>query len=290
MEGGNLIRIASDREVTRLGKDLLSTGRLNSANIDLSIRSLARFKAKCDDYGVKRIIALGTSALREAEDSGEFLAMANERVGLDIEIISGEKEADLTLKGIRGQKEFISDSPYSVIVDVGGGSTEVILCNDYNSKYSTPIGAVKLHEKFIRSDPPALAEIGNMKAFIVTGLRPLVLQIHNQILDKSLFFIATGGTPTTLAAMHLNMAPYDGDRVHGQRLTYSSIRSLFDKLVSLPVHERRTITGLESERADIIVTGTMIILVLMELLKTNEFFVSDYGLMEGVLFDVLGSE
>jgi exopolyphosphatase/guanosine-5'-triphosphate,3'-diphosphate pyrophosphatase len=277
-------RIASDREVTRLGKNLLETHVLNQNSVHLSIRSIIKFKVKCDYFNVSRIIAVGTSALRVAEDSSHFLRTIKEKTGIDVTVISGEEEADLTLKGIRGQKSLFS-APCSIIIDVGGGSTEIIICNDQCTKASIPVGGVNLFERFIKCDPPSHSELNNIKDCLIDKFKPVLTSAWARAISHSCELIATGGTPATLASMYLNLTSYDGDKVHGVSLSYATIESMFEKLIALPLKERRNITGLEEQRADIILSGTMIVMTIMELLHAQELIVSDHGLMEGVLLE-----
>jgi exopolyphosphatase/guanosine-5'-triphosphate,3'-diphosphate pyrophosphatase len=285
---GRLERIESIREVTRLGKELVSKGVLNRNSIDLSIRSLIEFKVKCDSCKVGQIIAIGTSALREASDANTFLKIVKEKVGIDVKVITGETEADLTIKGINcGQAGAVTNPVCSLVVDIGGGSTEMILNCDTNAKFSLPVGAVKLFELFIKHDPPSDYELSLLCDNIRTQLHQAISIIRKKINSRRCDIIATGGTPTTLAAMHLQLHSYDGNRVHGTRLPYSDIKKIYAKMISIPIEDRRSLIGLESSRADIIIPGTLIIISLMDLLEVQEVVASDYGLMEGILYDTL---
>jgi len=284
VKSGQVIRITSDRKVTRLGKNLRETHVLNQHSTELSIRNIIMFKVKCDEKNVSKIIAVGTSALREAEDGSHFLRTIKEKTGIDVTVISGDEEAELTLKGIRGQKSLFK-APCSIIVDVGGGSTEFIVCKDQIIKASIPVGAVNLFELFIKYDYPTRSELDDIKDFLIAEFNPVLSSVQERKISHSCGLIATGGTPATLASMHLHLTSYDADKVHGQPLSYAEIKSMFEKLVGLPLKERGNIPGLERERADIILSGTMIIMTIMELLHAQELIVSDHGLMEGVLLE-----
>jgi exopolyphosphatase/guanosine-5'-triphosphate,3'-diphosphate pyrophosphatase len=283
-DGHGLIRLVSEREVMRLGKNLVPTGMLNKNNIDLSIRSITKFKAICDSYNVQKIHIVGTGALREARDSASFVKKVRQISGLNLEIISGETEAELTLAGITNLYEAVNTTASVLAVDVGGGSTELMVAGDSNLIFSIPIGALKLHERFVCGDPPSLSVLRNMKTYILTEIDPAMSRITEGLSFKEARnLIVTGGTATNLAAINLGMPNYDGDKVHGCGLDYSAIKLIFDRLVSLPLKDRYNIAGLERERADIIVPGTMIIMSIMESLGIKELTVSDYGLMEGIV-------
>ena len=140
LQDGRLERVKSIREVTRLGKDLCSKSVFNSDSLALSIRSLIEFKVTCDRYGVGQIIAVGTSALREAADTNAFLGLVKAKTGIDVRVISGETEAELTIKGISwGQEKTVVNPACSLMVDIGGGSAGLILNHDANVKFSLPL-------------------------------------------------------------------------------------------------------------------------------------------------------
>ncbi|BCB96267.1 bifunctional 3-dehydroquinate synthase/phosphatase [Dissulfurispira thermophila] len=296
MKRGNVVRITTDRSVTRLGKDLQKTGTLNKENIKKSIRYIIKLKKLCEEYGVQKIIAVGTSALREANNSEEFLFDVKRNTGIDIEIISGQKEAELTLKGIISSLPDFNNILPLLLVDIGGGSTEWIL---YNAKYkmqnntesrninpslnmgSVPIGAVKLSESFIKHDPPTPNELMTIKKFLLEKFSNLSLLISCPLLN----LIATGGTATTIAAIDMNMNKYDGDIIHLHRISIHTINAIYKRLIALHHEERGRIKGLETERADIIIPGTLILLIFMEVLNIKEVIVSDYGLLEGAIIN-----
>ncbi len=279
---GQIKRIASDRTVTRLGENLIKTGKLDSRNAELSIRSLITFKALCDDFNVVRIKAVGTSALRDALNADEFHQIVKDKTGMDIEVISGEREADLTLLGIRGKGDLFRDG-CSLVIDVGGGSTELIVCEGEKcTRNSLPIGAVKLFEQFISNDPPTDLELREIRSCIKVNLSALLPSFER----CATALIATGGTSTTLASINLGLSSYDGNKVHGHVLSYATIQEIFENLRRLSMAERNNIVGLEEGRTDIIIPGSMIILEIMETLGKREMIVSDYGLMEGLLLEV----
>ncbi|MCL0066702.1 Ppx/GppA family phosphatase [Thermodesulfovibrionales bacterium] len=305
IKDGKVVRMATDRVITRIGKGISKSGSLNTDNVEKSITSIAKFKALCEKFRVQKIIAVGTSALRETKESSEFLERAKRDAGMDIKIISGQKEAELTLQGALSGT--IQNETPSFIVDIGGGSTEWIL---YDSLCSCPLygledkvqgpgdrsrrvesalklgsvnlGAVRLFETFIRYDPPALSEIEEMKGYICDKFSEAI--IHTPASHHSpLSLIATGGTATTIAAIDMGLGEYDGDKVHLHKTSFSAVKAIFEELIGLTLGERSKIKGLLPERADIIIPGTLILLTLMEILEIREVIVSDYGLLEGLL-------
>jgi exopolyphosphatase / guanosine-5'-triphosphate,3'-diphosphate pyrophosphatase len=202
-----------------------------------------------------------------------------QETGLNIKILSGEEEASLTLKGMS-----LPDYDGEILaVDIGGGSTELILRAEAPIKFSLPLGALKLSEQFIFNDPPYPMEISSMKTHVSACLSPSLSQIREDPnFGPACAVVMTGGTPTTLAAIKMSLADYDGDRIHGFRLNYADICSLFEKLAEMPLSKRMKIPGIEKERGDIIIYGTIVIICIMEALAVNEITVSDCGLMEGI--------
>jgi exopolyphosphatase/guanosine-5'-triphosphate,3'-diphosphate pyrophosphatase len=286
---GKLLRIAQRRAITRVGKNILKSGKLDNEGIENSIRCLRSFKDTCNEYGSESILSVGTSALREAEDGAEFIKRVKESSGIEIKIISGDEEAELTLKGIFGTNSIRQsmNSVSSFVIDIGGGSTEYV--KTYGStnpliKGSVPIGAVKYLDNFIAHDPPNDEEIAQikedirrevMKSYSNTGITPG--------LSLSPVLIATGGTATTVAAMDLHMDEYDGDKIHGHKLSLQTLTFLLNGLLQMKLEQRREVKGLDPERADIIIPGVVILITLMEIIGAYEVIVSDYGLLEGII-------
>lgn len=277
-----LHRIITDRAVTRLGKGLGSTKRLNKKGMLDSLNVLFQFKKMCTKYGAKKIIAVGTSALREAKNSADFLTKLKNKTGIETEIISGEKEAFLTLKGILGNLKQISGQMF--ITDIGGGSTEWIINNSNKIEMgSIPIGSVNMYEQFIKNDPPLLKELEDLKNYIYSAIKSSGL--NNVKIKEPIDFIATGGTATTLAAIDLKLSEYDGIKINLHKINIEALNEIYKRLIFMPIKQRLKIPGLELQRADIIIVGTLILKNIMEFIKAKEVIISDYGLLEGVLID-----
>jgi len=248
-----------------------------------------QFKASIEKYGAHNTIAVGTSALRDAGNSRDFIEAVKARTGISIHIVSGEKEAELTVLGLLGNCPELSMPAF--ITDIGGGSTEWILCDSASTiaaKSSLQIGAIRLHQQFVNSDPPAPVEIKNIKkaifesviqSFLISGINSGI----NAGEIKS--FVATGGTATTVAAIDMGLDTYDAESIHLHTISFNALKALLEHLLSTPLRERTIVKGLEPERADIIIPGIIILLTLMEILKTDAITVSDYGLLEGILLN-----
>ncbi len=281
-----LNRIYSGRITTRLAEGIANSGRLKTVNIGKSLSAIKEFYSLISGCGIKNIRAVGTSAVREAENSREFLEAVYNETGIKVESITGIEEARLTARGLLSGIN--KPSPSLLIIDIGGGSTEWIiqtgpLSKDRLLSDSLPAGVVKLFERFIRTDPAApdeLAAINNEIDSIIAGneLRTLT---HK----SGWMLIGTGGTITTLASIDLGLDEYDGEKVHMHVIPLEKLLILRDMLIALPFERRKEIKGLEPGRADLIIPGILLTIRVMETLGFREIAVSDYGLLEGILLE-----
>lgn len=280
--------IFSDRKITRLAEGVAETGILKNENIEASIAVLKEFSSTIIRYKVKRVKAVATSALREASNSNIFLKRASADTGIPIEVISGEKEAELILKGVFSS---IPDSELrtmnsELIIDIGGGSTEWIFCKGKNliDMGSVPIGVIKLC-KIIKTDPVSEADIRELNREIISILEGLKIKIGQHI-ERNTLLIGTAGTFATLASIDLGLETYSRERIHLHRIPLRRLRDISRRLLALPMKERKNIRGLEPQRADLIIPGIQFTINTMEYFNFNELIVSDYGLLEGALLEI----
>ncbi len=295
-----LSRLYLDRAVTRLAEGISETGRLREENIKKSLSVLKDFSRSIKRYGVTHVKAVGTSALREAENSKEFIEMVFQETGIPIEIISGEEEAELTAKGVMlGLKKVTAVKCVGplLIIDIGGGSTEWIIHGrdegHRSCRGSISVGVVNLCERFMKTDPPSHDDISALNREIDLSLRgvgalypatPFLGCPHDISITN---LIGTGGTITTLAAIDLGLEGYNPERIHGHTLSLARLYNLRDRLTSLPFKERQAILGLEPERADLIIPGILLTIRIMEVSGLSEIMVSDYGLLEGIMITMM---
>jgi exopolyphosphatase/guanosine-5'-triphosphate,3'-diphosphate pyrophosphatase len=279
--------IGSDRRVTRLGQDLDRTGVLSRDAQERSINALADFSARIKQHAVYHIDAVGTSALRKASNSSDFISEVKKRTGFDIRIIRGEEEARLTLLGVlraMGKTSACKNGPSlpMFVIDIGGGSTEIILTHPDGKPVgvSLPLGAVYLTERFLHHDPPSEDELERLRQSIREEL-----ERHSGLLrpDPSCVFAGTAGTITTLAAMDQKLAVYDPERINGTALTRSVVDGMVRLLEKRTLKERRDIPGLECGREDIILAGAVVTQEIMERYGFTSLLVSDWGLREGIV-------
>jgi exopolyphosphatase / guanosine-5'-triphosphate,3'-diphosphate pyrophosphatase len=287
---GSYHEIYSDRKTTRLGQDLDRTGRLAPAAEERSLLALFDFAERIRHYGAIRIAAIGTSALRNASNSSEFLAVVRQRTGLDIRIITGEEEARLTLRGVT---QALRDTghwsgnllPSALVIDIGGGSTEIIAIKPGQEPLiaSLPLGAVYLAERFVQHDPPAKHEIELLKHTIREAVRPHAVGINRGAYK---ILAGTAGTITTIAAMDQCLVEYDPGKINGYLVTRNTIDGIVEKLIGSTLDERQAMPGLEQGREDIMLPGAIIAQEIMSSFCFSSLIVSDWGLREGIVLDL----
>lgn len=279
-------RIYSGRITTRLAEGVVNTGRLKNDNIEKSVSTIKEFYSLISGCGIKNIRAVGTSAIREAENSKEFADMVFNETGIKVERITGIEEARLTAKGLLFGINKTSGP--LLIIDIGGGSTEWIIQGNLLSEdrllfNSLPAGVVKLLERFIKTDPPTPDELSAINNEIDAILANDKLKTTTHLSEGLL--IGTGGTITTLASIDLGLDEYDGEKVHMHVIPLQKLLILRDMLISQPFDKRKEIKGLEPGRADLIIPGILLTIRVMETLGFKEITVSDYGLLEGILLE-----
>jgi len=291
VEGERITDIHSRRRITRLGNSVNQTGRLQDKNMEDSIAVLREFSSAIAHYGVKYTKAVGTSALREATNADLFIKKAFGETGIKIEVISGEQEAALTLKGILASLPMAGYSiPESaLIVDMGGGSTEWISLRKSHAAGpqpdlmmgTIPVGVIKLAQKYVQTGPVSEYDVQQMAGEI----GPVLQELHARIGDvpKETCLIGTAGTFTTIASVDLGLERYSRERIHLHTIPFNRLLAIKDRLFSLTLKERETVRGLEPGRADLIIPGIQFTITMMKRFSIDELIVSDHGLLEGAL-------
>lgn len=285
---GKIIDIFSDRKITRLGNKVSQTGRLQVKNIDESIKALKEFASMISKYNVEHIRAIATSALREASNSDTFIHRVNDETGIKIDVISGEKEAELNLKGILlsfSEPKYLNKT--LLILDIGGGSTEWILYKGEHSirMGSIPVGVIKFTENFLRTDPISNNDLSDMKNEMYLVIKKLEPEI-NELISEKTELIGTGGTFTTLASIDLKLDEYSREKIHMHRISLSRLKKMSEFLLPLTLEERKKVKGLEPQRADLIIPGLLFTINVMDFFHFTEMIISDYGLLEGALLEI----
>ncbi len=282
--GHPLREFQSERRILRLGEGVDQTRRLSSAAMDRVIRCLQDWRTLIADAQVEAVAVVATSAVRDASNREEFLQRVKQEAGFDVEVITGEEEARRTLLGIRsGLPVGVTDI---LALDIGGGSTEFILDQPRQKPVvqSFDIGVVRLCERTLRHDPPTEEEVRHAREWVAREAKAAVANMDDY---RQATFVGTAGTITSLAAMAQKLPAYEPARIHNYKLKLETIRELEHTLLSRTKAERVGLPGLEKNREEVIAAGAIIIRTIMETLGEQSVLVSDLGLREGVLINLI---
>jgi len=272
-----------EREMVRLGEKLDRTGRLSDAAIERGVAAIGKMKAIADGFKITGLRAIATSAVREATNGRSFIREVSREHKVRIDVISGEEEAQLAFRTASRHFDFQGRS--TAVVDIGGGSVEVILSagTAIDHVYSLPLGAVRVTERLVRSDPLRSKHWKRMKEEIDRGIRTIIRQPAH----RAQLMIGSGGTFTSLAHMAKWQREGRHGSVQGYVLTPAEIIHLLGRLRETPLEARRQIPGLSSDRADIIVAGASVIARLIRGLDTQQIMVNERGIRDGLLLNMI---
>lgn len=277
--GGKFKKKSKEVITTRIGKDMSPSGLLTEKAMEKNIEAIKYFKNKAEYFNAEKIIIIATSALRDAGNKEEFLEKVKNEVGLDIKILNGEEEAEI---GIIGASYGFDDTDNFLVIDVGGGSTELVLGVGDRIVYSASInaGAVRMTEKFIKENPMHQSDINALEESLDMLFKDSLYYLKDKKICK---IVAIGGTATTAASIFHQMKVYDWEKIHNTILTKMFLDKLFENLKSMSVKERYNIKGLQKERADIIPTGIFITKYIMGKLNAENIMVSENDNLEGAI-------
>jgi len=279
---GDSFSVVEDRAaITRLGQGIGENGRLSSAAVSRTIAQIDRYARLWRKLEVTEVVAIGTEALRRAENAELFIRSARETIGAEVSIITGDEEAHYTMLSIIQDRALCISAGNLLVVDIGGGSTELILKPRGGPLQimSCSFGASTLEEKFIQSDPVQEPDLDRLASFLKGEMEMLPDFNHSSQM------VGVGGTVTTLAAMAMKMERFQDKAIHGIRLAMDELSRQIRLLKSLTIDERRHLPGLPSARADIILPGAIILISLLARYRQDSLLVSTRGVRYGVFYD-----
>lgn len=278
---GTLKSLLDTETIVRLGEGVQHTGILSEEAMDRGLKTLEEYLNRCDEMGVQKIFAIGTSALREAKNSFSFLQKVKEKFDLSIEVVSGEEEARFSFLSVA--KDLKEDKMPFLVVDVGGGSTEFILGygTHVDKSVSLPLGSVRLTEKFHTSDPVRDEEWLEMNR----AVRQMLFQIPHP--PTPFQMVAVGGTATTLASVEMGLSEFLPEKIHHFELKREALRKQLILYRSKTLEQRRKIPGLAPARADVILAGGTILYQAMEELECQSVSINCHGIRYGLLYQKL---
>lgn len=282
-EAGKFRVLDDEKATVRLGEGMARENVISKAAWQRTMEALSRVKKIVDGYGVKGIEAVATSAVRRATNGEAFVKAAADDVGLRIEVISGEEEAELAIAS--AQNNFDVEGARYALVDIGGGSVEIVTAvgSHIEEIYSLELGAVFLTDNFVASDPIGREEHARLRKHVRKSLRTAFFGERVPVQ----FLIGSGGTMTSIAAMVMAMRKEGYGSIQGYEVLRSEVVHLLAMLLRKDVKERRSIPGLNPDRADIIVAGVTVVDELMSLFSTNLLRINERGIREGLILKAL---
>jgi exopolyphosphatase/guanosine-5'-triphosphate,3'-diphosphate pyrophosphatase len=280
---GTLTELDRRSVVTRLGQGVDSSGRLAEEAMERVFAALDGYAAAIEEHGCERRTAVMTSAVRDAANGSWFAGQVRERYGLEGRTLSGAEEARLTFLGATAT---IAEPPHDlVVIDIGGGSTEVVAGrSEVGFHVSTQVGVVRHSERHIHCDPPRPEEIADLRAAVAETISQQVPAEVRTAVEQA---VAVAGTATSCAAMDLRLEQYRTDSVEGHVMSVQTLRTQLDELSSLTLAERRRVTGLNPDRAPTIVAGVAILLEVVGAFGLEQITVSDRDILWGVALEAV---
>ncbi|WP_419060469.1 Ppx/GppA family phosphatase [Ellagibacter isourolithinifaciens] len=283
-----LHELTREYAITNLGEGVDATGELKPEAMERVVRAIDGFLAVRDslstpDHPVVRTVAVATSAARDARNAAEFAARLRER-GIELSVIPGSREAALSFSG--ASIDFSGER--LMVVDVGGGSTEVVMGTggaEPVCAHSFNVGCRRVTEKFLASDPPAPEELARARAWIREQMASWFADQAKEAADLERV-VAVAGTATTVVSIRECMETYDSSRVHKARVSRQDLLEVYERLAALPLSKRMQVVGLDPKRAPVMVAGLLILLEVLDFAGIDAFTVSETDILHGITLAV----
>jgi exopolyphosphatase / guanosine-5'-triphosphate,3'-diphosphate pyrophosphatase len=269
-----------ESQVTRLGDKVDTGGKLSDEAISRVRATLTDYRATIDRFQCDANMAVLTSAVRDASNGAEFKELVRSEFDLDARVLSGDEEAQLTFLGAMSDRNSSASQEPTVVIDIGGGSTEFVVGANHTALFhvSVQAGVLRMSERHIHSDPPAPHELQNLaadtRAIFLDGLPTA----QRTAVKRA---IAVAGTATSAAAIDQELDPYDPERVHGYPLLLATVELLIARLADLTEAQRREVVGLHPDRAPTIVAGMILLDEAMRAFGLDEVEVSEHDILRG---------
>ena len=277
IQDGRISDVERETRITRLGEGVDERRRLLPVPVARVRNVLSDFRRTLESLGAERTLAVATSAMRDAENGEAFLGEIEWSYGFTTRLLSGHDEAMMMFRGVTSERKVEEGT---VILDVGGGSTELVGGGPDGVRWhdSLDIGSVRLTERFLKSDPPTREELDTC----ATAVRTLLAErVPDEIRDDTRAAVGVAGTITSLAALALGSEDYDRDRVHGSQLSARALEEQLERLASVPVEERRQMRPLDPDRAPVIVGGALIAREALSFFGLQVLEVSERDILDG---------
>ncbi|MER7107837.1 Ppx/GppA phosphatase family protein [Streptomyces sp. NPDC000229] len=275
-----------DRRMTivRLGQGVDRTGRLAPEALERTFAACHEYAAVIKEYGAERLRFVATSASRDAENRDDFVRGVMDILGVEPEVISGDQEAEFSFTGATKELKGGGSGEY-LVVDIGGGSTEFVVGAAHaRAARSVDIGCVRLTERHVRSDPPSEAEVAAIRADVEAALD---LAEETVPLREAETLVGLAGSVTTVAAIALGLPAYDSAAIHRSRISYEQVAEVTARLLSATHDERSAIPVMHPGRVDVIVSGALVLLAVMDRIGAPEVVVSEHDILDGIALSLV---
>lgn len=285
---GHLRDVHREMRIVRLGQGVDATGRFAPDALDRTRVALVDYAALCANHGAERVRMVATSAARDAANRDVFFAMTTDVLGVSAEVISGAEEAELSYRGAVDELDS-AGAPF-VVVDLGGGSTEIVLgAERVTASYSADIGCVRVTERCLHTDPPTPREVGAARELVRERLGEA---LHAVPVQQAHTWVGVAGTMTTLAALAHDMAAYDSAAIHLSRVAIDRLLQVCDGLIAMTRAQRAALGPMHEGRADVIGAGAIVVeelaFALRERAGIEELVVSEHDILDGIALSLAG--
>jgi exopolyphosphatase / guanosine-5'-triphosphate,3'-diphosphate pyrophosphatase len=286
LSGGRLRDVHRETRIVRLGQGVDATGEFAPEAIERTKQALVDYAALIKAHDAQRVRMVATSAARDVANRDVFFAMTGDVLGTVAEVITGAEEASLSFRGAVGELDS-AGAPF-VVVDLGGGSTEIVLGSDsVTASYSADIGCVRLTERCLHSDPPTAEEVQAARAVVRERLDVALRVVP---VEGARTWVGLAGTMTTLSALAHNMTVYDSAAIHLSRVSESDLLSVCERLIGMKRSQRAALAPMHEGRADVIGGGAIVVQELARELREragiDELTVSEHDILDGIALSI----
>jgi exopolyphosphatase/guanosine-5'-triphosphate,3'-diphosphate pyrophosphatase len=284
VDAGTLRDVDRRMEIVRLGQGVDKTGLFAPDALDRTVDACRRYGEVIRETGAERVRFVATSASRDVSNRAEFVARVRGALGVDPEVVTGDEEATLSFAGATRELAGRLVEPV-LVVDIGGGSTEFVLgAGAVQAARSVDVGCVRMTERHLRSDPPTTSEVAAARADIDAAIS---LARETVPLAAARTMVGLAGTVTTVAAMVLDLASYQPDRIHHARLAADDVRRVARRLLSMNHDARAALPFLHPGRVDVIGAGALVLAAILDSVPVDEVVVSEHDILDGIAWSIV---
>ena len=281
---GTLVDVDRRMEIVRLGEGVDRTGRFSPAALDRTLAATQAYADVVEKTGAERVRFVATSASRDVDNRGDFVAGVRTALGVDPEVVSGDEEAALSFAG--ATRELLGETPAPfLVVDIGGGSTELVLGSEsVRAARSVDVGCVRLTERHLHDDPPTEAQVTAARAEVDAALR---LAAETVPYGDAATLVGLAGSVTTVAAMAMDLPAYLPERIHRSVVTADAVRDVTGRLLTMTRAERAALPFMHPGRVDVIGAGALVLACVVDTAAVDEVLVSEHDILDGIAWSLV---